>query len=488
MSVLPAPGAAGRPPFARLRTPHAAAVAAALLVALVYGAALGARPGLATAAMGALVVLALAFLAPATHLTILLVLAAVVPFSYQNAITGPAGLLPSDVFLLTGMLRGALLLVEVPLDRRARLVILALLAFLAGALAQFLHGLGLGRDLSVAGAEFRQLLSYGVLLIVLPMLADPLARSRVLRALLITGLLLGLWGVAQWALNLSFSEAGDVGVRSGVRLTTSGIGQVQGGLYGFPVAVAVAFAALMSGTITTARTRVLVLAALGLNALALLLTFERTFWVAAIAAIGMVILRLGGATRMRALIATPLLAVVAVAVLSVAAPALLATAQQRLLSLGQYGSDNSIRYRVIESQHVLVKIAARPLAGWGLGDTVWWGRPYANVPATSHKFSHNGYLWLAWKIGIPLTLLLTLLIGAAIFWRGPPASAGLPAAVRLGGQAGLLALFVINITWPSFRMPSITPVMGVLLALAASRLPSGAGQQRQAASASSSST
>lgn len=439
-----------------------------LVGAALFGAILGADPKIGVALFGATAICALAFLAPVTHLTMFLVLTIVVPYSYQNSVTGPGGLLPSDLFLLTGLVRAAVVLVETPLDRRRGLAILACLVFLAGALLQFVHGLRAEGSLSDAGAEFRQLLSYGVLLVALPIVMEPLGRSRVLKGLLIVGLLLGLWGIAQWALSLSFGEAGDVGVRSGVRLTTAGVGQVQGGLFGFPVAVAVAYALLISGEIRTLRARALVTTILVLNVTALLLTFERTFWVAAVAAIGFVTLRMGAGPRARALIVAPVAVVLGLLGLSLVAPAELATARERLLSINQYGNDNSVRYRVIESEHVLAKIVAQPIVGSGLGDTIWWGRPYAGVPPTSHKFSHNGYLWLAWKIGIPLTLLLTLLLAAAIMWRrGPPSAEGVYSAARIGAQASLFALVIINITWPSFRTPSITPLMGLFIAIAA---------------------
>lgn len=447
---------------------HFLVAALAVLAALVMGAMIGAMPLTAVTIFGGLLVCALAFLAPVTHLTLLLLLTVVVPYSVQNSLTGPAGGVPSDAFLLTGLLRAAVALLSSPLDLRRAVAAGGCILFIAGAFLQLLHGLRVGADLSVAGAEFRQLLSYGTVLIAVPILTDPKSRARLLRGLLLVGLALGLFGVAQWFLKLPFGAAGDVGVREGVRLTTGGRGQVQGGLFGFPVAVAVAYAALASAHLRAARERALVLAVLGLNAAALLLTFERTFWVGAIAAIGFVTLRLAPGPRLRAVLLAPLLALVGFAALAVLAPAELVTARERLLSINQYGSDNSLRYRLIESEHVLAKIRERPVVGWGLGDTIWWGRPYAGVLPSAHKFSHNGYLWLAWKIGIPLTLIISLLIVLGILWRGPPSRDRLYATVRIGCQAALFALALINITWPSLRTPAITPVIGLLIAVAAS--------------------
>lgn len=441
--------------------------ALAVAAAMLFGALLGARPLLALAFFGAAATLALAFLAPVTHLTLLLILTVVVPYSFQNQSAGSAGLLPSDVLLLTGMLRAGVVLLMYGIDRRRLLAAVTCVVFLVGALFQLIHGLHGGAEISAAGAEFRHVLAYGTLLVGLPILLDPDGRRRLLKGLLVVGLLLGLFGIAQWALNISYGAAGDVGVRSGVRLTTGGRGQVQGGLYAFPVAIGVSFAALMSGALRSLWSRVGVLAVLSLNAVSLLLTFERTFWVGAVVAVGVIALRLGGRSRLRALIWIPLAALLSVAALAALAPSEFVTARERLLSINQYGSDNSLRYRVIESRHVVAKINEHPVIGSGLADTIWWGRPYAGVPPEAYAFSHNGYLWMAWKLGVPLTALLVALILLAIFWRGPPGKDRLYAAVRAGCQGGLLALLVINVTWPAFRILSITPAIGLFIAMCA---------------------
>jgi O-antigen ligase len=233
------------------------------------------------------------------------------------------------------------------------------------------------------------------------------------------------------------------------------------------VAIGLAYAALISGAVRSVPARALVLAVLVLNAASMLLTYERTFWVGAIVAVAFVTMRMGGRSRLRGLVLTPLAVLVGVAALAALAPSEFVTARERLLSINQYGSDNSLRYRLIESRHVAAKIEEHPVVGSGLADTIWWGRPYAGVPPESYAFSHNGYLWLAWKLGIPLTALLVLLVMLAVFWRGPPGEDRLFKAVRAGCQGGLLALLVINVTWPAFRILSITPVIGLFVAICA---------------------
>ncbi len=433
--------------------------------ALLLGAALGVHPLLAVVLLAMAAALVLAFLTPVTHLTLLLVLTVVVPYSFQDRSIGSAGIVPSDVLLLAGLLRSGVVLLVEGADPRRRMAGWMCGLFLVGLVFQLIHGLRGGAGVSAAGAEFRHTLAYGVLLVGLPIVADKEGRRRILKGLLLVGLLLGFWGVAQWALDIPYNVAGDVGVRNGVRLTTGGRGQIQGGIYGFPVAMAVAYAVLLSGVLRSLASRVAVQAVLVLNAVALLLTFERTFWVAAAVAIAFVTLRLGGSSRLRGLVWTPVGALVGAAATAVLAPGEFVTARERLLSIGQYGSDNSLLYRLIESQHVVAKIVEHPIAGSGFADTIFWGRPYAGVPPQAYAFSHNAYLWLSWKLGIPLTVLLVVLILRAIFWRGSVEDNHLYSAARTGCQGALLALLIISVTWPALRILSITPVIGLFVAM-----------------------
>jgi hypothetical protein len=101
--------------------------------------------------------------------------------------------------------------------------------------------------------------------------------------MLALGLALGMWGIAQWALHIAFGAGGDVGVRQGVSLTTNGRGQLQGGLFVFPIAILLALAALISGHVRDAFTRIALIAVVILNGVALALTFERGVWVATLA-------------------------------------------------------------------------------------------------------------------------------------------------------------------------------------------------------------
>jgi Polysaccharide biosynthesis protein/O-Antigen ligase len=446
--------------------PPILAVGAAALVGML--AAVDAR--LAVALVFAGLLLALPFVAPVAHLVLLLFVTAIVPFDMQNAVAfgggpGSPGLMPSDVLLAGGLARAALVLLDIPFDRRHRWVLLLAAAFLAVACLQLMHGLRAGADPGITGAELRVLLGLGAAVIALPVLADPRLRERLFKGLVGLGLAVGLWGLAQWTLDIPFTAAEDAGVREGVRFTTEGRGQIQGGLFAFPVAIVMGVAGLMSHEVRSLGARGLLAAVVALNAVGLLLTYERTFWMATLLALGVLLLRARPRQRLRALTVGPALLLVFLAGVAILMPRDLTAARERLASIGSYGTDLSLRYRVNESRHVIREIRAQPLLGSGLGATILWGRPYEGVRPTTETFAHNGYLWLAWKLGAPATTLLLLLLFAAVLSRGPPRPTTTVGAMRAGAQAALLVLLVASITFPAFEALGITAVMGLLIAL-----------------------
>jgi hypothetical protein len=91
------------------------------------------------------------------------------------------------------------------------------------------------------------------------------------------------------------------------------------------------------------------------------------------------------------------------------------------------------------------------------------------VPARAYTFSHDGYLWLAWKIGIPAAVLLFVLLARAVFFRAPPQERRLDRALRTGAQGSLAGLLLATVTFSSFSALSITAVVGVLMALSLPR-------------------
>ncbi len=438
-----------------------------VLGAVLVGALLGRAPTIGLGLAALCLTLVLAFRAPVVHLTILVLLTAVVPFTVQNSASGGggAGLFPSDLLLATGLLRSVVVLLQRPLGR-APLVAAALTAvFVIGVLMQFVHGQQVGADVSQAGGEARALLGFGAVLIALPILGDADGRARLARALLVVGVLLGAWGIAQWSLNIEFGGTGDVGVREGINYTTAGRGQLQGGLYGFPIAILLGFAFLVTGPRLALSQRLGILTVVILNAVSLLLTYERTFWVATAVGIAAIIVHSKGMQRLKAAAWTVLTAAIALAVLSAVSPSVSNAARERFLSLGQYSNDDSLRYRIVESRHVLAQIDEGPVVGSGLAARIFWGRPWVNVPERFYYYNHNGYLALAWKLGIPLAVLLIGLLAWSIAGRAPPDADAVERALTSGARAGLLALAVVSVTFPSYTTLAITATMGLLMAI-----------------------
>jgi O-antigen ligase len=434
------------------------------LVAVMIGALAARHPSYAVGMAGLAIITLLAFMAPVTHLTILVALTTLVPYSVADSYhlggggTGGGGIQASDVFLLTGLLRVALLLPRLRLTRRQLTTVALVVLACLFTLFEAWQGLRAGQPLSEVGAEFRFLAGgFACALIVMVALADRDGPRRVLRALAVLGLGLGVLGVAQWTFGY--------GVRAGVDLTTGGVGQLQGGLFAFPVAITLAVAALACGGLRNWRERALVVAVLAFNAASLLLTFERTFWVATAVSVLIVVLRSGRARRLRALIALVVTVVVGASLLAALSPSTLQTAEQRLLSIGQYQTDNSVRYRDVESGFVLAKIAAKPLLGWGLGDTIYWGQPWEqNGPPLEQSYTHVGYLWLFWHVGIVGGALFLLALLLAAISPGRLAAGELATSIKTGAQASIVALLIINLTFPDFHQGSqICYVMGLLV-------------------------
>jgi O-antigen ligase len=449
------------------RVPDRLVIPAALGAAAILGALVAVNPIVPVALLGFAGIVALAFLRPVAHLTLLLAVTTIVPYGIQNqyGFAGGSGLVLSDALILLALLRSALILGRHPFDTRRLLAFGAVGGLLAVAALQAVRGWSHGADVGQVGYEFRVLLGWSAVAIAWPLLADRASRERLLKGMLGVGIAIGVYGLLQYFELLTFYAQGQAGLREGVRFTSTGKGQIQGGLFAFPVCVLVGFAVLTSGTVRSAAGRLALFALVGLNAIGLLLTYERTFWVATMLGIGFIAVRSGFAQRLRVVVLVVGLVVVLAPVVSTVAPGALAAASERLLSLNQYGNDNSVRYRLQEGRHVVDKIEAHPVVGSGLGDEIFYGLPWLRSPPSSEAFAHNGYLWLSWKLGVPAALLLFAVIVWAIAARPPPAIDPLHRAVRVGAQAALLVMAVVSITFPSFCALGITAVGGVLLAL-----------------------
>ncbi len=455
-------------PVTRRELPGARSLALAgsgMAIAAAFGLLLPSHP---VEVVLALVLVPLALIAPTASLGVILFVTAIVPFDTQNRFSigggpGTPGLLAVDVLLLLGLCRLGFLLHNRRLRLDRPLVVAgALLAGLAIALG---HGLAAGAAASDAGTEARCLVfGVGAFVLAWPLLQSEETRTRLYAALLAIGIALGIWGIAQVLLNVGYTTGGDIGVRPGIdQIAASGGGQLQGGLYAFPVAVSMSFAALLSPPSRSSLVRALVALAFTLNCVCVLLTYERSIWAAA--AIGCLVAALRSGRRAwpaaggwLALLVAGLLAYAAVS------PGARATAVQRIESVFSLSGQSSSQAREVESQAVLRAIRSDPIAGQGFGSTITWGKR-DQFATTTTNFSHDSYLWLAWKVGVPFALVLFGVLWFAALRPRPPTPDPGPPALRAGAHAGLLASLLVCVTFPELDALGITAILGLLTAV-----------------------
>lgn len=441
---------------------HAATTALLLAAAISFGILLPSRPGVALAIA---VLPAMAFRAPLANLSVLLFVTVLVPFELQDrlAILGGRGspsLLLIDVLLLLGLCRVAVLVLTGRVGLSAPLVIAGLIGLVLA--VALIAGIAAGSGMSEAGHEARRaFMAPGAFLLSWPLLKDVVARRRLYRILLVLGLALGIWGIAQWVLSVEYSSSADVGVRPGKDLGLAGTGQLQGGMFAYPVAIALSWAALISGRITSLGVRMLLVAILTMSAICCLLTYERSFWAASAAACAMVVMRFGAPARRTATRWALALMVAFVLLMILLSPSTLRTAVDRFLSIGQYRTDPSLIYRVVETGAVMNAISERPVTGSGFGATITWGKNTDFATITT-PFVHNGYLWLAWKLGIPAALLIGLLMLRCVVKKNPADDNWRMSVLRTGSKAALFALLIVSVTFSTFDTLGITAVLGIL--------------------------
>lgn len=440
-----------------------AVTAAVCAVALAFGVAVPIAP---LTAVLTLAIVPIALLAPFASLSLLIAVTVLVPVEIQagfKVIGGrdQPGLLVVDAVMILSLIRLAWLAVRRKLTIDAKILAgVAVALVFAAALAV---GIAFGADVSEAGHEARRMvLGVGTFLIAWPLLQDRRNRQRLGWLLLAVGVALGLWGLFQWIFSVGFTWS-DIGVRPGVDQTSTGRGQLKGGMAAYPVAVILAWSVLVSGRVQRAAEKRLLVLVILLNGVCLLLGYERTMWATTAGACLLLALAAGPAAR-RTAVRSAVVALTVTVVLAVAASNEARAAIERLMSLARYSSDDSYIYRMIESRNVIGLIAARPFTGSGFGATITWGAK-GEFGTVTTPYVHNGYLWLAWKIGIPAAVFFMLLLCGALFRKSPAGETDYWRAMRRGSRAALLALLLINAMFAAFSMLGVTAVMGLLVAI-----------------------
>lgn len=434
-------------------------VIGAAVAAMVFGLALPASPWDAVAV---LVLLPLGMAMPTGALVAILAITVLVPWDVQNHLQilgghGHRGVLFIDALVLVALLRTGWSVARrrVPFD--LPMVLGTTVAVILAAATVW--GVVQGGDVSAAGNEGRRAL-FGAcaFLLAWPLVRDPGSRRVIAGSLVIIGLALGLWGFSQWLFDVGYSTAGDVGVRGGLSS-----GQLQGGMYAYPVAVSLAWSALIAGIARSATHRVLLVAVLALNTICLFLTFERTLMVSTVLACVFVVMSAGAEARRQAMRWVPAIGAFLIVGTGLAA-AQARTALERLAMLGDVDSDNSYTHRMIEADVLKDEILARPLFGSGFGASVTWGWGDKFAVSTT-PFADLGYHWLAWKVGLPGAILITVILLGAVFRRSHGEESDPWKAIRIGSRGGLLALLATSVLFGVFNALGITAAIGVLVAI-----------------------
>lgn len=141
--------------------------------------------------------------------------------------------------------------------------------------------------------------------------------------------------------------------------------------------------------------------------------------------------------------------------------------EERFFSATKGTRDASVKVRVIESQAAIDGIASHPLSGVGLGGRVFF---YDVISETtgSPTFIHNGYLFLAYKLGIPITFMFVLSICLYIyegFAKARLLQDILYKCTVMGATAALLAVLLVSITSNQFAIRHGISLISVYLAL-----------------------
>ena len=439
--------------------PSRLVVLASGLAALVFGLAL---PVSSWHAVAVLVLIPLGLFAPASAVVAILAITVLVPWDLQDhfkVIGGPGhrGVLFVDALLVLALLRTGWLLIRqrIEFDRPMMLG-----AVVAGLLAlATVWGMVRGGDLSAAGNEGRRVIfGAGTFLLAWPLMREPGPRRVLAGSLVGIGLALGIWGLAQWLFDIGYSTTGDVGIRGGLSS-----GQLQGGMYAYPVAVTLAWAGLVTDAARSRAAKALLAVVLVLNIACVFLTVERTLMISTVLACGFVAANAGAEARRRSLRWISVMSVPLVFG-GVLAEAQARTAIERITLLGNVNNDRSYTHRMIEADVIQQQILAHPIFGSGFGASVTWGVDDEFATSTT-TFADLGYHWLAWKAGIPVAALIVSALLWAVFRRQRGRDTEQWRAMRVGSRGALLALLLTTILFGVFNALGITAVIGLLTAV-----------------------
>jgi O-antigen ligase len=214
---------------------------------------------------------------------------------------------------------------------------------------------------------------------------------------------------------------------------------------------------LVLGVITAAVRRIRmplwVWAGGGLALASLLLSYRRSFWIALIVGVIMVVI-VASRYRGRAVLAVGAVVLVlgAIAVSTVGSSQTTTTStplSERVQSINPAGEDTNRgdRYRVDERKNVIANLKEHPLTGLGLG--VQWRTHYPTAEAHDRSYVHFAFLWWWMALGLFGAVAYVALMGGTILtaggvWRRHPDPLIQVAAIAIAGT--MLGVVFVELT------------------------------------------
>ncbi len=206
------------------------------------------------------------------------------------------------------------------------------------------------------------------------------------------------------------------------------------------------------------------LALASLSAVGILLTFGRTTWGSVLLGMAVVVALLGVRNSGKMLMWSLVGAVLAFSTLIAVKPAMLDAFVARATSVGkeiEYGSSAAWRY--YEAAQVMPQIAANPLRGLGLG-AAYRAPARSDALPEQVRYIHDGYLYLASKLGIPALALLLWCLGVvmAFSWQGARTAHDARArGVHAAVCASVIGILLASITEPHLMRDSSLAFIGI---------------------------
>lgn len=184
------------------------------------------------------------------------------------------------------------------------------------------------------------------------------------------------------------------------------------------------------------------------------LSFRRSFWIAAVLGLVLVVMLAGdfrGRRRLVPAAATLGLAIWALSILGGGATELESSAiadRARLLNPARIQSYGGDRYRIAEQRNVIEELRRHPITGLGVG-VPWTVRSPIALKTGGRNYIHVAVLWYWLKLGIAGLIAYVVLLGSAIFASFRLAKSEADRLIRAIGLAlvgGFVGLVVVETT------------------------------------------